>query len=291
MSDILNRCLTHNFNVDGIKPLLVTSYESCGKITLFANAAIDIKKSLLLTHDDINFCLKIINLLEKSYYPLHRYESIHIVSSQISGVIHFVQINNISVKNIISQNEIDQSDKLIDQSDKLIDVDNQLSTQNDNLDDLSDPPKNVHSKLYIQYRPELFNDTLWSKIINQYFPSNISICDKFANGKHNTNFFAKVDKKPNYKWISSILNSATFLNCAIYITMYWLNKNPNFTQSLTQHPFRNSFNIICDSAVYGSLAVWISSFGSYGCGNIIINSVLFWINYNLYKSIASKTIN
>lgn len=253
----LELCMFHDIDID-TEPILSTTFDPSNiKKNIFHQTKYDIKYCDHFDEKQCEHFLEIISSLEKSNYPFNSYESIHIFNSSIENTNHYVQIRNIlfdkkKVENVDNDNESNEN--------KIID-DNKLE-----------------NKLYINYRPGLFKkQNLFNKII----------FNSFNKMNFNSLFSSDTKSKPKSKWLSSVLNGATFFNCFIYIAMYWFNKNPNINESLIQHPFENSFGIIVDSVIYGSLATWISNLGPNYTGRIIVNGILFWININLFAKIRS----
>jgi hypothetical protein len=269
MKDLLSLCSYLKYEIKHLEPMLTTQFtigDCDGPFNngIFSNVKDDIRGCKSFGKKQIIHFIEYICLLEQCDYPLYKIGSIHILSSDINDKIHFVQINN---TNFFQEN-------------------NGIIENSANYD-----------KLYINYKPELFDDK-WSKIssgekIGWYLPSTYTNHTKKIMTNHNSKFSIdivnkKISSKRSNLILTTILNGLTFSNCTIYIIMYWINKNPNFTQNLIKHPFDNSLDIIISSLFYGTIGIWISNIGSYYFPKIIINGILCWINYNLFKLISAR---
>jgi hypothetical protein len=150
MNTFLEVCVMSKFDIDGMEPTLTTLFTAIDVKNngTFDYARNDIRTTSSFTEQQIDHFDKCLDYLAHCRYPLIKYESVHIVGSNINENKHYVQINNTAFENNSNNNPM---------------VEHNISAEK---------PRKKYS-LYINYKPELFNSK-WLKLVSplSFFPKS-----------------------------------------------------------------------------------------------------------------------
>ena len=280
MENQLKCCISYSSDTCNKNPDLLTTF-SPNLDDKFVTAKKDINNYNLFTETKINHFIEYLNYLNKNNYHLHNCKSIYIVYSTFDISNTFVQINNTEIINEKNENTSDTNKK-----------------QEDN------PETKKYFFLYINYNPEFFVDsnnnssTSEETNITQITPL-ISVTQEtkvnesmrntiFNKSKRSTKFNIDLGIKYPKNMITKIFTGVTFLNCMLYCVLYSIYKNSKFTKDLIETPFCTLFDIIVPGIIYSAIGTAISSLGKWHSGTIIVNSLMFWNNFNIFKLISAK---
>lgn len=177
MDKYIKSSIIHNFDLEGLEPLISTVFDACNSRNLIFNIAqTDIENSFKLTKKEKRHFNKYLNYLKNSNYPLDKYLSIHIIASNINGPKHFVQIKNVFKQNI----------------------------NNDDVIVLNKNNVKKEYSLYINYKPEIFKEfnkseytnLLTKRLFNCSTVLNCIVCVALYNSYKNPNIIDKFIKHP-----------------------------------------------------------------------------------------------
>ncbi|XWV24478.1 putative ORFan [Tupanvirus deep ocean] len=258
MNNYLEICVLFNCDLENASPKVSTIFTPIDTKNHgdFAKAKNDINNSVCFTKKQIEHFNKYIDFLTSCDYPLIKYESVHIFSSDCKGITHYVQLNN----TLFNKDVIEESNTIVDTKNR---------------------------SLYLNYKPNIFDST-WTRYItysSQYLP--------FDYNSRSTNVSINIGENNKGKGkskLSLFFNGLTLLNCFTYAALYSIYKHPNLLNTLIQHPFRNSWSIVFDGIVYSAVGSVISGISPY-YSNIIFNGLMCYINYAMYRIVGPKLLN
>ncbi len=247
MDHYINLCVMFKFDTENKEPILNTYYNANDIFLFFDQARADINNCKKFTFDETKHFNKFIDFLINCNYPLSKFNTINFVGSNINGIMHYVRLNNIRFSS--KNNELICTDKKYD--------------------------------MYINYKPEIFNNKWFKFFPSYFFPYNI-YHEKINNGKKYeyqiSNIYPSQPKKNNK---ISLLNVLTITNCFIYAFLYKIRTNPLFFVNLIKNPFNQSTGLLFNGIYYSIVGTFISNiYPNYS--NIFFNLLMFYVNLRMY---------
>lgn len=248
------------------KPTLFTSYSKTDEEDLYLNgphyyrkftqAKSDIKKCTHLSPIQKNIFIKFLEFLEGFSYPVYKFKSIHIVSTDRD--VHLVSTDPYAIDPYIHH---------------YIRLDNA---------DFNEQIEPAETCLYMNYTGSVFDAYLRMKQIENEFDKQIdqdeillpnTISDSSDNSDSNSDIASNSETTKKY---NEMLNYVTIINCLFYVFLYELKMNT--VQALINHPFLFSFAVLVGTVFMYSASKFVSRLYPHYSG-VLFNGIMIGITF------------